>query len=208
MIQVFQSISELLSMPFPKSRSPFTIDLDNFAKTMEAARKMLRLFESAKVYTVLLQVYSMRICTADKYIKILKCFTMIIYWAVDNLYTLSKLRILPFNSASIAKITAWVSIIAYISLVILKLRKLENMNKEIEKLTNIITDNTSSEVNQLRKLICAKKLIIARILQETADNIWILQIFSNSGSSCTMNLMVAMGNLLSGVMSLYMHWIK
>ena len=70
------------------------MDLDNFAATMDTPRKMLKLFESARVYVALLEEYKQSDNSVDKYLKIAnKCATML-YWAAQNLFILSKLRCL------------------------------------------------------------------------------------------------------------------
>ena len=198
-----QAVSELGSIGIPTTLPILKSDLWNFANTMDIARKMLKLFESLKVYGVLLKVVKSDMNKTHKFFVIANHCIMMVYWAAENLYVMSKLRILSFNSNLLLKLLAWIAILGYISSLIIRIRELKGINIEIEKLKKTIEPSNDEEARKLVILAIKEKLIRMNIIEETAYNLWTLQEVPLFEKIPIIKLISSLGNFLSGTLSLF-----
>jgi len=182
------------------------MDLGNFAATMDTARKMLRLFESARVYVALLEEYKQSDNSVDKYLKIANKCAMMLYWAAQNLFILSKLRILPLRTEWFGKVMFLLALVAYGTLLAIRWRMIKAIDIQIaESLKIESSEKEESKGLKLRKLIIKKKYLTLLMGQELAANIWLLETILSLKNSRLASLLNGLGNFFAGFGFLYIN---
>jgi hypothetical protein len=171
---------------------------------MDTARKLLRLFESAREYATLAALLGQDKRPISKKLAIFGQVTMVIYWAIENLYVLAKLNILPLNKDLLLKLVVWVASILYLSTIASQALNLYEIHHGLIK-TRAATDleemTKGQQLFELRERQHEAKLII---FKETLDSIGLLPLLGVCEATPFINLLSSAGSLIHGAMSLYM----
>ena len=191
----------------PRPNPVLRANLNNFAGTMDSARRLLRLFESAREYATLLKLNKREIDQTSKYVGIFNQCVMMLYWAVENLYILGKLRILPINSDFFGKATGWIGLIVYIATLITQKMTLDEIDKQIEEAKKVEpTGEKPENAAKLKALLMKRQIALFIIAKETADNIGLLPYLGFVKNSWLMSMLSSLGCLFNGAMSLYLRY--
>ena len=173
---------------------------------MSTARKLLRLFESAREYAALAKLYKQDMHPIEKKLAIAGQWVMMIYWLAENLYILAKLRILPVGENWLFKSTVWLGLVAYLITMFTQKMTLQMVEQRIGEVKKSSESEESVKHEQLKALLAKKMLIYTIIAKESADNIGLLPLLNLCKPSFFVDLLGSLGSLFNGVVSLYLKY--
>ncbi len=174
---------------------------------MDTARKLLRLFESARECATLLRVLRQTdLPPTEKALLVAYQAVMMAYWAAENLYVLARLKILPLGRVWTFRVTVWLGLIAYLLTMAIQVLALRQADKMIETAIAKAEESEGTGKAGLAALLERRGRILMTIAKESADNIWLLPLLRIVRTSRTTSIAGSLGSLYQAVVSLYMRY--
>ncbi len=172
---------------------------------MDTARKLLRLFETAREYATLLRILKQEnMWPVEKALAVGGQCVMMLYWIAENLYVLAKLKILPLGQGGLFKATVWLGLAIYICTLATQHLALQDVGEQVE-----VSQKESDETKKksgLQALMERRRRILMIIGKESADNICLLPLLGIVRPSKMMSFVGSLGSLYQAVVSLYMRY--
>ena len=163
------------------------------------ARKLMRLFESVREYPKLCEVLK---DTEDSILeKVLMTVAKggkMIYWVIDNMYILSDLKVLNFQTSMLSKIAVYILTVVYTALLFSGIRKFILAIKAEVELRNIQDPSAQEYKEEKEEIFKIKKEALCKILTTFIDALSIFPFFSKTASKSRLyDLLGLLGRLIN-----------